>query len=727
MDRRSFFKIVGTASGGILTGACGKQAREIMPMLVPEKEIVPGVEEWHPSVCRECGAGCGTIVRVMEAERQIDLDGEQVRERIAAIKKIEGNPLDPVSGGRLCARGQAAVQSLYHPDRLRIPQRRSGNRGGPDFMPVPWDQALSEAASLFEKAVAKDASRIVLLTRPQAGSRSVAIASFLRAIGAPPASTIGLCDFTIERKAAELAFGWRGLPVYEIQDADLVFSLGADFLGGWISPVFYARRFGHMRQGRPGRRGRLIHAESRFSLTAGNADQWLPVQPGGEHALALAVGHVLVTEKLTSAVNRATAGLRDSFASVALDRAAESCGLPIEQIRELARSLGRSEAPVVVAGASIVQTNSLEAIVAANALNWLLGNVGRTGGVLPPPPDPAPDYAGSRPRFHNLLEDLEKAELVVLDGVNPVYAMPETQKLLSKAPAVISFSSFVDDSSAYADLILPDHASLESGEVIVPETAPMSALTGARPFVQPLHETRSTEEVLVELSKKLDRTFELETPEQAFRRLFEEQKPGGDWSKGDEFAAYHERQGGWWAEPKRQVTAEPPASVPPLRDLEFDGNPPEFPLHFQPYPSVQFRDGSGAHLPWMQELPDPTSSAMWGLPVEIDSKTAADLGVENGQSVRVISPHGHLEASVYVNPAAIPGVVSMAIGEGHKHYGRYASGRGANPLAIIATTFDRQTGVAAFGATRVRLEKSSRRGRLVQFSMMDREPEIRRR
>ena len=74
MDRRNFFKLVGTASGGVITGACGNQARQIIPLLVPEEEIVPGIEEWHPSVCRECSAGCGTIVRVMESEREIELN-----------------------------------------------------------------------------------------------------------------------------------------------------------------------------------------------------------------------------------------------------------------------------------------------------------------------------------------------------------------------------------------------------------------------------------------------------------------------------------------------------------------------------------------------------------------------------------------------------------------------------------------------------------------------------
>jgi molybdopterin-containing oxidoreductase family iron-sulfur binding subunit len=143
---------------------------------------------------------------------------------------------------------------------------------------------------------------------------------------------------------------------------------------------------------------------------------------------------------------------------------------------------------------------------------------------------------------------------------------------------------------------------------------------------------------------------------------------------------------------------------------------------FQPYPSVQFGDGNGANLPWLQELPDPASSAMWGLPVEIDPKTAAELGVANGDVVRVTSSQGQLEAPAYVHPAALPGVVSMALGQGHRHYGRYAAGRGANPLALVATVFERESGALAFGATRVRLDKAGPKGHLVQFAPVDREP-----
>jgi molybdopterin-containing oxidoreductase family iron-sulfur binding subunit len=123
----------------------------------------------------------------------------------------------------------------------------------------------------------------------------------------------------------------------------------------------------------------------------------------------------------------------------------------------------------------------------------------------------------------------------------------------------------------------------------------------------------------------------------------------------------------------------------------------------------------------MQELPDPVSSAMWGLPVEIDPKTAEKLKVANGDWIRVESESGHLEAPAYVHPAALPGVVSMPIGEGHTHYGRYASGRGANPLAIVSPVWDDATGEFAFGATRVRVAKLERKPALIQFSPQDRE------
>ncbi len=719
MERRNFFKLIGTASGAALTGACGKPGQELIPLLVPEKEIVPGVEEWHPSVCRECSAGCGTIVRVMEAEREIELEGEKVRQRVAAIKKIEGNPLDPVSGGRLCARGQAGLQSLYNPDRLRGPQKRSGERGAGEFEPISWDEALKEATDILTRALDTEPLEIVYLSRPGTGTRAATVRRFLESIGAPPASTTGVGDFTVERAAAKQVYGWTGLPVYEIQDATFVLSIGADFLGSWASPVLYARRFGHMRQGRPGIRGRLVHAESRLSQTGWSADEWLPVKPGGEQALALLVGHILLKQGWARGTTSLPPAVKEVYESVDVDRAVQLAGIPVERIREVARSLSEATAPVVVAGASIVRPNSLEAVVAASALNLLLGNVDQKGGVHGPSEPLLAGFEENRPRYENLFKRLDKANVVLLDGANPAYQVPASAEQLAKTSAVISFSPFVDDSSAYADLILPDHSPLESTAALVPTVAPKAALTGSRSFVQPLYDTRATEEVLGALANKLGNSIDVETTQRVFGAVFEEQDLGSEFSNGKDFAAYCERQGGWWTEAAAAPRKSPLTLVAPLTEPEsHDG---DYPLVFQAYPSLQFSEGSGANLPWLQEMPDPTSSAMWGLPVEIDPKTAAALDVVNGQIVRVTSPEASIEAPAYINPAAIPGVISMAIGQGHTHYGRYASGRGANPLSLVAGIVDAQTGVPAFGDVSVRIEKVSERRSLVQFSAVDRE------
>jgi len=712
-SRRSFFKVLTTASTGVLTGACGKKLDPLIPLLVADREIVPGEEQWRPGICRECDAGCGVIARVMEGERVVERDGQKLRERIACIKKVEGNPLDPVSGGRLCARGQAAVQGLYHPDRLRGPQRRIGPRGEAQFAAVSWNEALAVAVEKLERVRKSDPTRLLFVTGPAASPRAASILRFCQAIGAPPPVTFEIADFPLERRAAEQVYGWRGQPVYDLARARYVLGIGADFLGGWQSPVFYSRQYGQFRQGRPGVRGHLVQAESRFSLTAANADQWLPLRPGTEPLFAAAIAHVLINEKLARQPFAVPPLILQSFQTLDLGAAARACGLTEERVRQIARDLAASEAPLVIPGASLVHTNSLEALTAAGFLNLLLAVSGKPGGVLPPAAPPI----GERAAFSNFTAAFERAQFVFLDEANPFYTLPASaglaQALEKWGPheALVTFAPFLDDSAAYADLVLPDHHPLEATAAIAPDVSPAPGVTLATPFVQPLHDTRAMETVLVELAAKLGAKLDPATP----RSLLERTLPA-DLTWEDAI-----RQGGTWGQLPTPLPARATITTMDLAAATFDGDPLDYTLHFQPYFSVEFHDGRSAHLPWMQELPDPFSSAMWGLPLEIDSRTAAKLGVKTGDLVRVESRHGRLEAPVYVNPSAMPGVVSMAIGQGHRHYGRYASGRGANPLAILAPVWEKTTGALAVGATRVRLIRVGERGGLIQFAPQDRE------
>jgi anaerobic selenocysteine-containing dehydrogenase len=259
--------------------------------------------------------------------------------------------------------------------------------------------------------------------------------------------------------------------------------------------------------------------------------------------------------------------------------------------------------------------------------------------------------------------------------------------------------------------VLPDHHPLEAEIALVPAVSPQPYVTISTPFIHSLYDTRAVEHTLAELARKLGLGYQAVTPKDIIQPLI----PAGE--------TYEEAagEGGLWLKPESQKAVRPAGQRLEFGVAAFAGDPSQFPFQFQPYLSLEFHDGSTSHLPWMQELPDPASSSMWGLPVEIDPKTAAALSIGNGDMVRVESAHGFLEAPAYVHPAAVPGVVSMAIGDGHTHYGRYASRRGANPLAILAPIFERSTGALVMGGTRVRLARVGPRKGWIQFAAQDRE------
>jgi anaerobic selenocysteine-containing dehydrogenase len=378
--------------------------------------------------------------------------------------------------------------------------------------------------------------------------------------------------------------------------------------------------------------------------------------------------------------------------------------------RDLARELGESEAPLVIAGASMVHTNSLDVLLAAHYVNVMLGNFGKKGGVLPPAESAVPPAEDHRV----IVPALSRARVVLIDGANPAYTLPRASgviEALSRAGLIINFAQFVDDTAAWSDLLLPVHHALESEVAIVPPVSPHSGLTIGVPFVEPLYETRALPSTLAALAQRLRLDYQPATAKELAQPFLTGEATFGD-------AA---REGGVWLAPNHEaatrISEAPIEFTPPA----FDGDAAEYPMHFQPYLSLQFHDGAAANLPWMQELPDPASSAIWGLPVEIDPQTARHLQISNGDIVRVQSAHGTIEAPAYVHPGAIPGVLSMAIGDGHTHYGRYASGRGANPISILAPVWEKSTGALVLGGTRVRLARVGGKRDWIQFAAPDRE------
>src|SRR5579863_8901904 len=186
MERRDFIKISALSSVLATLEGCRSAEKQLI-RFVPEEELVPGIATWKPSVCTLCSAGCGLLVRVMQGEAEVVRKGQLGIIKMGLAKKLEGNPIHPVNRGKLCARGQAGLQVVYHPDRLRGPLKRTGERGSGAFQELSWDDAMKElTAQLSTLHSSGNAGSLAFLTSPLRGQRRELVERFLKAYGAPP-------------------------------------------------------------------------------------------------------------------------------------------------------------------------------------------------------------------------------------------------------------------------------------------------------------------------------------------------------------------------------------------------------------------------------------------------------------------------------------------------------------------------------------------------------------
>lgn len=744
MDRRRFFRLTAAAGATTSLAGCGNPENQLI-RFIPDDELVPGVAVTRPSICPLCPAGCGVEVRVMDGDVEVTRDGVRGVMKRELAKKLEGNPRHPVNQGKLCVRGQAAIQVTYHPDRITQPLVRTGARGAGEFEPVRWDDALALLVGRLDAlAAAGRPQALRFLTRPLRGQKAVVVRQFLERLGAPGPIEFEVFSDAVLRRANELSFGYPQLPTFDLGRSSYVLGLGAEFLGTWNSPVAQSVAYGEMRQGRIGQRGKFVHVEARMSQTGANADEWVPANPGTEGALALGLSHVILRDGLRAAEDAGRAGAlipgwSDGLPQYTPGTVADRTGISAERIERMAGEFaGLSPAVAIVGGAPLAHTNALSTALAVNALNALGGSVGSPGGVyFTPRPimDPGPGARRVRASVGDLADEILSAgaspvEVVLTNDTNPVFGAPGSWRVadaLARVPYVVSFGHFIDETSVLSDLILPDHSFLESWVEDVPESGSLGAVAGvAPPAMRPLYDTRAMPDVLLEVGRSLANPLEPALPvsyeamiEAAFRTLPGPADSTDVWTRA-------QQDGVWLGEgrPAPSSSIGAPPSSEAWTAPEFSGDPGAYPLHFLPFSSQAFLDGSLAHLPWLQELPDVLSTAMWSCWVEINPQTASGLGIQDGDMVEIASGQGAVEAPALISPGIAPDVVAMPAGQGHETFTRYASGRGSNPLRILAPVVEGETQALAWAATRVRVTRIREgRGELIRFSGAMREPE----
>lgn len=799
LTRRSFLKASATV------GTAGATGVGIVPRLaVADRHEAAGEERWVPGVCLQCPAGCGLLVRVV--------GGRAV--------KIEGNPLHPINEGRLCPKGQIGLQILYDPDRIRGPMRRAGERGAGQWQSISWDEALGLLADRLRTLRGRgEPHRLVIMSGRNRGQMGALLDRFAAAFGTP--NHVGHSSICADgsKLGHYLTQGFKHYAGYDWDNTNYILCFGGAFLEAWRPTVRLLRAYGHLRRGRPVR-GKLVQVDTRFSITAAKADEWISINPGTDGALALGIAHVIVLDGLydRAFIAEHTFGFEDwtderkqahrGFRRLVLEdyppeKVARITGVPQDVIVRVAREFATTR-PAVAAGerGSSMQTNGIYARMAIHALNALVGSVDTPGGILvqkDPPfvkwPDVVKDditeTGGKQPRIDRagtarfplaanvyahlpeaiLAKDPYSVDTVMLYYTNPLFSSPNVERYyeaFKQVPFIVTFSPFMDETTAMADLVLPDHTYLErwQDDAIYPSLGyPVWAIR--QPVVEPLHNTRNAGDVLLEVARRLGGSVAQSFPWKTFLDVIQF-RARGIWESGKgsfaapDFPAWWKeftRRGVWtnppytfgeWErvlktpsgkfeffsqalqhkfeemaekEAEEKGTAPGEALEGVLKGLKIEargalvyqphyepirhvGDPKEYPFVLVTYKLMAHAEGRGGNVPNLQEMLGPHVRQRWRGWAEVNPRMAASLGIRDGDWIWVESPVGKIKTQARVYPGARPDVVAMPFELGHRAYGRWARGRGANPNEITANEYDFLGGNAAWFSTRVRIYRA---------------------
>ncbi len=695
------------AAGGVLS-SCTRDAGQLIPLLIPPDDgSVPGLAQFYASTCLQCPAGCGIHVRVFEGR----------------AKKIEGNPDHPVNRGRLCARGQAALQELYHPDRIQQPFGRREREGPAE--PETWASATDRIASRFRELSTRAAGNVLLYTPPLQGIRLELFNKLAVAVRAEHIQDDAL-NTLVHLTAAREVVGTSASTDYGLAEAQFVLSLGADILETFQSPVRFAEAYGRMRRDRPTVRGLFIYAGPRMSQTAACADEWLPLKPGTEGVLAAGIARYLIENRLYDPASVVAWGLDLESQFKVLNRfdvarVAEMTDLPETRVLRVSRDFGRFRPAVAMAGdGPAAHTNGLDTVQLSHLLNILSGAMGQEARVdrRVHPGSPVPS---SVTEMQTAIRRMEQGEILaaLFMDVNPLLTLPASlgfRKALAEVPFIISLNTLPNEMTERADIVLPSPSTLERFQDVYPVVRPTGFQLGlAQPVVSPLYEMPSPEDVLIEIVRKVTgnprESSHLSRLKDRVAATVTDPRTGLENEKW--FRAL--QQGGLWEEQDEGTLASPimKSPVPAPRLPRFSGTEQQFPFILHLYVSPMLLDGRSAALPWLQEAPDPMTTVQWNSWVEVNPGTAAQLGLVHGDWVEVESPVASIALPVVVFPAIRPDVVAIPKGQGGERGDRYSRGRGANPMVLVSTETDPENDLPAWGATRVRLQKVPSRGSLI--------------
>ncbi|MCL4562727.1 MAG: molybdopterin-dependent oxidoreductase, partial [Chloroflexi bacterium] len=389
ISRRQFLKISAVTAGAAATfsGLQSLLASPSVSAALGEGLKTSSKDVIVPGVCLMCPGGCGILTRVADGH----------------VVKIEGNPMHPTNLGTLCPKGQAAPELLYNPDRIAGPLQRVGERGAGQWQPISWDQAIRQVAQkLNDLRQSGHPERAALMYGETRGQLRAFFERFFQAVGSPNLISRESLNVAGAKLGMYLTQGVYDLPAYDLENTRFVLAFGASLLEAGRTPLRTIAGYSYLRRGRDNR-GKVVVIDPRQGITGAKADEWIPIVPGTDAALALGMANVIIRSSLFDSdfVNNYCFGFEDfndsdgnlhtGFKSFVLEHfdpteVEKITGVPATTISRLAGEFaGNQPALAILPGKGGLLNGSIGGIYAAMAihsLNALTGSIETQGGVM---------------------------------------------------------------------------------------------------------------------------------------------------------------------------------------------------------------------------------------------------------------------------------------------------------------------------------------------------------
>ncbi len=622
VSRRSFLKAAGFTMAGTMFASCARgPVEKSIPVLVQPEEVTPGRAYWYATTCAGCNAGCGILTK--------NRDGRPI--------KIEGNPAHPLSKGGVCAVGQAMVLGLYDSQRLQAPLA-SGQS-------AIWE----EVDSAINKKMVDISDNVYFLTGTiTSPSTRAAIQKFLNKFRSSKHIEYDPVSYSAILDAHEKNFGRRVLPHYKFNQADVIVSFDADFLGTWISPVEFSKDYtsGRKLEDNTSNISKHIHLEGRMSITGSNADSRSRVTPAETGAILISVAKKLAKKSGLRFPNWQISSILKENHQKIID----------EIVDELWQARGKS---LVVCG-----LNDTGLQQAVNFINNALDNYGKTLDIQ----RPSQQWRGDDRQVQELVAKMKagKVNALFVADVNPAYSLPDAEEFNSafkQIPLTVSFSDHLEETSGLAQYILPVPHFLESWNDAEIASGVFSV---SQPTVMGLGNTRSLRQTLNIWQGTGDddlENFKTYWQESIFPRQNKITSFQNFWDQSvhDGYAEVRPKPVSLSA--FRMVNSAPSKI---LTDVAADS------YSLVLYQKAGMLDGRHAHNAWLHELSDPITKATWDNYASMSPATAEKLGLENGDVINVTAEGAALELPTHIQPGQHDQVIAVALGYGRMGTERFA-------------------------------------------------------